>query len=102
MAIIDPANLNRAIVLFLGYGISSYPDNQSARLTSEFGPELAFQLEQKVSQILDDLDLLKPDWSTQSFDSACIWAKEEMHRKYPELDSSALSSLEWAFSWGWK
>lgn len=99
---IEPNTLSRAIVIFLGHGVTSYPDHKHVRITDEFGAELASQLEPKVRRILNDLNNLKPDWSIHSFDSACIWAREEMHRSHPELDQLALNALEWTFSWGWK
>ena len=98
----DPNMVSLAVTRFLGYGIATYPDENSARLVDEFGAETASKLEPDVRLLLDELNNLKPDWSAHSLVTAGAWVKEEMHRSHPELNQGALNALEWAFTWWWR
>jgi len=94
--------VNTALPLYVGYGITSYPKEDVSRLVSEFGSDLAAQMECEIKLLLTELDQLKPDWNTHSLISAAKWASEEIKRKHPELDSKAITALEWCFTWWWK
>lgn len=98
----DQNVLSMAVVRFLGYGAEKYPDESPSRLVDEFGLEMASKLESEVRQLLDELNSLKPDWSSQSLVMAGAWAKEEMRRAHPYLNEKALEALEWAFTWWWR
>jgi hypothetical protein len=95
-------NLNIAIPLFVGYGVTTYPQEDGSRLTARFGNEVGLQLEAKVNLLLKEFDALRPDWNVHSLQSGTKWAVGELKRKHPELDSEALAALEWVFSWWWK
>jgi hypothetical protein len=94
--------INEAVPLYVGYGITSFPNEDASRLAAQFGPELGRQLESEVKSLLDELDQLKPDWNTHSLLSAAKWAGEELKSKHPDLDSKAIDAFEWIFSWWWK
>lgn len=98
----DQNVLSLAVMCFLGYGTEKYPSESPSRLVDEFGPEMATKLEPEVKQLLDELNSIKPDWSSQSLVMAGAWAKEEMHRSHPGLNEGALDALEWVFTWWWR
>jgi hypothetical protein len=98
----DSDKLNQAILKFVGYGITPNPEENSSRLLNTFGPELATQLENEVTLLLNELDQLKPDWATHSLITAGAWAREKIYRRHPELDSKALDALEWTYTWWYK
>ncbi len=99
---IDPETLNLAVIRFLGMETQSFPSKDSSRLVETFGAKLARELEIKVTALLDELHQLTPNWSVHTLPSAGTWAREEMHRKHPDLDSGALDALEWDFTYFWK
>jgi hypothetical protein len=94
--------INAAVPLYIGYGITSSPKPDGSRLAAEFGSALGLQLESDVKLLLHELGQLKPDWNSQNLISATKWASGELKRKHPELDSKAIAALEWIYSWGWK
>lgn len=94
--------INTAISLYIGYGVTSFPKEDSSRLIAEFGSDTALQLEALVKSILNELNQLKPDWKKQSLISATQWASAELTRKHPELDKNSIAALEWIYSWWWK
>jgi hypothetical protein len=99
---IDPHQLNQAVIHFLGYGKTPYPDESPARLLHEFGAELAPQLQCEIAILLKDLNELRPDWSIHSLVTAGFWAREEIQRRHPYLEPKALDALVWLFTWWWK
>ena len=98
----DPNMLSLAMIRFLGYGVATHPDENSARIVDEFGAKKASELEPDVRQLLNELNSLKPDWSAHTLVTAGVWAKEEMHRNHPELNQGALDAIEWVFTWWWR
>lgn len=94
--------LNSAIPLYVGYGVSSFPNEDAVRLIAPFGPELGAQLAAQISKLLAELDGIKPDWSKHDLVSASKWAVAELKRTYPDLDDKATAALEWIYSWWWK
>lgn len=100
---IERSLLNSAIIEFVGYGSTVHPVEDPARLAKAFGAEKASELELEVKKLLEDLNDLKPDWSTHSsLVSAGEWAKEKMRHEHPELGEAALNALEWTFTWWWR
>jgi hypothetical protein len=95
-------NINKALILYIGYGITSYPKEDNARLVAEFGPELAPVLEIQVKSLLEELDQIKPDWNTHTLISAAKSAADELRRRHSELNEQSSKALEWIFSWWWK
>ncbi len=98
----DSNLLSAAVTRFLGYGLSTFPDEDPARLVEAFGTKTATQLESDVTMLLEEFGQLKPDWSTHSLVTAGAWAKDNMRRSHPELSQEALDALEWAFTWWWR
>lgn len=94
--------LNTAIPLYVGYGVSSFPKEDATRLVGPFGPELGAQLAAQISKLLAELDGIKPDWSKHDLVTASKWAVAELKRSHPELDEKATAALEWIYSWWWK
>jgi len=95
-------SLSTAITYYTGYGKENHPGEYPERLVGLFGQSVANRLTPIVESILADLNSLKPDWPTLSLVQAGKWAKDQMHIKYPDLNSDALDALEWTFTWWWK
>jgi hypothetical protein len=94
--------LSRAVQLYLGYGSASYPQEDAAAVTEEFGAERGAQILWRAQSVIRDAGDLRPDWKTHSLGSAKEWAEGEMKARYPDLTNGALSALGWAFSYWWK
>ncbi|HZV37022.1 MAG TPA: hypothetical protein VFB72_20770 [Verrucomicrobiae bacterium] len=97
---IDNATFNRAVRIYIGYGITSFPDQDQARLIAKFGPELGTLLYAKINTLLDELDHIKPDTDTLILSSKR--AAAELKQNHPELDPNTIDALEWIYSWGYK
>lgn len=95
-------DLNEAIPLFLGVGVSPFPIQDGSRVRARFGDALGSQLEADIQKILAELQEIKPDWNIHDLNSATEFAVGKIHLKYPELSSEALAALDWCYSFGWK
>jgi hypothetical protein len=95
-------SLNKAIVLYLGHGITTYPVSDASRLAQCFSAQEASGLAEQVNVLLDELDAIKPDWNAHTLVSGSQWAVAQLKRSHPELDDKATAALEWAYSWWWK
>ena len=102
LMIIDSNIMNKAIVLFLGYGLTTHPDEQSQLLVNEFDLQVANEIEADIKKLHNEIENLKPDWSVHTLISAGSWLKAETQRIHPELDQLALNAIEWAFTWWWR
>lgn len=99
---IDPAKLNLAIALYVGYGVTSFPKPNGERLIAEFGKDDAGALEAEVCKVLADVDEIQIDWSQNDLEGAISLVISELLRTHPYLDKSALSAIRWHFSYLWK
>jgi hypothetical protein len=95
---IDKDKLNLAVRRYIGYGVTSFPKEDPARLIADFGPELSSQLEVKVKTLLDELDAIKPDGDGSPLVNAQR-AVAQLKENHPELDSTTIAALEWIYSW---
>jgi hypothetical protein len=69
--------------------VVSHPDEKVERLVTEFGNQLALELEIVVKKILEELNILNVAWATHSLVEAGAWAKEEMHRRHSPEEARA-------------
>ena len=94
--------LNQAIVLYVGWNLSSYPSEDESRLLEHFGEVKGMELAKRVRSILEDLKQTQPDWNSQDLAEAAKWAVGKVAARHWLLDRQAKAALEWTFSWWWK
>lgn len=99
---ISRSDANEAVRIYIGYGESNFPLEDSSRLAGRFGNDEYLQLEELAKKVFYDLNELKPDWSSHTLESAGKWARDLMLSSHPWLDEGALSAVEWAFTWWWR
>jgi hypothetical protein len=96
MASVDPY-LSRAVVLFLGFGSSSFPKRDSDRLVKDFGSTEGTAMDTRVRALIDESDRIEFDWSKHSLGSAADEAGRILHERHPELSDEAIGALGWRF-----
>ena len=101
---IIPDSISIAVVEYLGYGISEYPDCDMSRMVVKFGKERAEELISKIDLLLADLDEMhvinrRKNWyETMPQSSLTKKMRNELHYRYQNLHETALAALEWAFA----
>jgi hypothetical protein len=97
-----PADLSKAIVLYLGYGTHPTPTHNRAQLVETFGATRGEALEFLVRSVLEELGDTQIDWSAHSLQSATDMVRKEMHDRHPDLSDAALNALAWKFMFDWR
>lgn len=97
-----PADLSKAIVLYLGFGTDRSPSKNRARLVDTFGSSRAEALQFLVQSLLEELSEIQVDWSVHSLHSAGEMVRAEMRSRHPDLSDAAARALAWKFTWDWR
>lgn len=96
------ADLDRAVVVFLGFGVAAFPQRDRAGLERAFGAAAAQELAARVEALLAEVGRFEVDWSAHSLASACERLVSSLRARHPELSEAALRALAWQFSYSWK
>ncbi|MGQ0659400.1 hypothetical protein [Sphingosinicella sp.] len=94
--------LNKAIGLYVGWGIDPYPKEDETRVLDYFGSEKGRDLSQEVKVILTRLQNIKPDWNRHDLAGAGSWAADEVARSLNTLNEEGKAALAWIYTWWWK
>lgn len=96
------SDLNRAIVLYIGWNIMSYPQEDELRVLDHFGKVKADNLVAEVRSCIGELRQIQPDWEKYDISSASKWAVGKLRSRHWTLNGNAKAALEWLYSWWWK
>jgi hypothetical protein len=94
----DP--INEALLIYTGYGSSSFPRARTPQLVSRFGETEGSELKQRILLLLEELQQPVPTDGKRSRKSVTEQAIEQLRPRHPELDESALKALAWTFAFG--
>ena len=90
----DSDRKSRAVVVFLGHGVESWPSRYPERLVEEFGEEQGLDLVMYADAVLDELFAVPIDWSKEPD----LWKGTDgvvavVAERHPELNAEALQAL---------
>jgi hypothetical protein len=96
----DP--VSEAIVVWTGWGETSWPAREEGRLVERYGPENARELAPVLSDLYrqfyeSDAAIKVPDLS-----AATKVAADRFARLHPELTAEAVKALAWCYSFDWR
>lgn len=94
--------LNQAISLYLGKGVSPYPKEDSAPVLNKFGKKRGQELVIEIEFLLGELKNIEPDWPKHSLGSGTEWAIAKLREGHPQINSKGAAALDWVYSWWWK
>jgi hypothetical protein len=94
-------DLSAAVVGFLGYGRSKAPVADHAFLDRQFG-DRARRLADAVGELIQEIDAMEVDWTSNAFESATDHVVREIQRRHPDLSTEAARALGWKFSFDWR
>lgn len=97
-AVEDP--VNRALVVYTGFGRSPFPRARTGDLVTLFGDVVAADLKARILLLYQDMQLPLPEEARRSRKSVTERATEQMRLRHPELDEDGLKALAWAYSFG--
>jgi len=93
------ADLNTAIVAYLGYKRASYPQADWRAVVDAIGLERAQAIEIEMLVILSKLHEFEPDWRVHTLTTASELAVHELRKRHPEIGDRTGKALFWAYSY---
>ena len=94
----DP--INEALLIYTGYGSSTFPRARTPQLVSRFGESEGSELKHRILTLLGELQQPVASDGKRSRKSVTEQAIEQLRPRHPELDESALKALAWTFAFG--
>lgn len=94
----DP--INRALVVYTGFGKSSFPRARTGELAAQFGEAAAADLRDRILLLYLEMQFPLPDEGKRSRKSVTERAIEQMRLRHPELSQDGLNALAWAYAFG--
>jgi hypothetical protein len=94
--------LSEAIVLWTGFGVTTYPQRDEDRVRKRFGDDA-------TAALLPLLKALEEDFYTSTaynrvprLADMARQAASEFRGRHPELSVEAVDAFAWCYSWDWK
>lgn len=94
----DP--INRALIVYTGFGKSPFPRARSGEVASLFGEVAAADLKARILALYVEMQFPLPDEGKRSKKSVTERAVEQIRLRHPELTEDGLKALAWAYSFG--
>ena len=102
MTVTDDAAVSEAIVLWTGYGRTTWPARDEERLVVEFGSELATELVPLVRQREDDFYRSEARLTAVDLETMAAVASAEFRALHPETTVEAVAALAWCYTFDYK
>lgn len=99
---IDGVAASRAVVVWTGYGRSSWPARDEERLVSEFPLELATELVPVVRRLEDDFYRSDAHLTAPDLETMASVASAAFRTLHPEISDDAVAALAWCYTYDYK
>jgi hypothetical protein len=90
---------SEALILYLGKGLTPYPQRDPRRLVEHYVPIEAADLAAYCEKVLEELYDFEPSWTSEGLCEATERAVRAVASAHPELSEQALAALRWSYSW---
>lgn len=99
---IDSTTLSSAIVIWTGYGHTSWPSRDEARVESAFGTNVATELVPVVRSLEEDFYRSEAHLTAVDLDSMAAEASRRFKQRHPEVSDEAIAALAWCYTFDYK
>ena len=99
---VQDSDLSRAVVLWTGWGVATWPSRDDEALTRKYGESRGLDLLQAVRELEADFyssnaHLTEPDLQTMT-----ARASAEFRMRHPEAPAELVDALAWCYSFDYK
>ena len=94
--------LSNAMLLYTGYGKSSFPIWDRSEVEAVYSPVEAVELVRTVEDIIAETNSIKVDWESVSLSDAGKKVRAVQSERHPDLSEQALDALAWQFTYAWR
>ncbi len=98
----DPVLLSRAIVVWTGWGETSWPVREQGRLTLRFGREAAVRLLPRIRELEDEFYASDAPFTISDLHQMGEAAADRFRRLHPEISDDAVRALAWSYTYDYK
>lgn len=101
---VDPSaeSLSEAIVVWTGYGVTSYPQRDERRVAEQFGVEAAVELVPLMAALQEDFYTSTAYNTVPGLAEMADQAASEFRERHRDLSDDAVKAFAWCYSWDWK
>lgn len=100
----DPSaeTLSEAIVVWTGYGVTSFPQRDERRVAAQFGVEAAVELVPLMAALQKDFYKSTAYNTVAGLAEMAAQAASEFRGRHRDLSDEAVEAFAWCYSWDWK
>ncbi len=95
-------NTSRAIVVWTGWGPTSWPARNDERVVEQFGPDLAIELLPRIRKLEEEFYESDARFAAADLEEMGNIAAEQFRRAHPELSDEAIQALAWCYTYDYK
>ena len=96
------STLTRAVVIWTGWGRTSWPDRDDEKLISEFGRDVGLDLLQAVRRLEHDFYSSDARFTVVGLALMGERAADEFRARHPEVGEGAVQALKWCYTYDFK
>jgi len=98
----DLPSISNALIIWTGWGRSSWPQRDEQSLVREFGSERAGVLIQKLQELEEEFYSSSARFVAKDLAEMGWMASEQFRSKHPELTGEAIQALAWCYTYDFK
>jgi len=95
-------SISNALIVWTGWGRTSWPQRDEKRLAEEFGPEQAHELMPKIQELEDEFYSTDARFLADSLAEMGQIASAQFRGRHPELSDDAVMALAWCYTFDFK
>lgn len=98
----ENTSISAAIVVWTGWGRTSWPQRSEQRLIDVYGPALAAELLPRIKQLEDEFYSSDARHTTDTLAQMGERAAEQFRLSHPEISEEAIGALAWCYTFDFK
>lgn len=99
---VDVQLVAKAIIVWTGFGETSWPSRDDARVVAALGPEVASTVMPTVRSLEDDFYLSDAQHVATDLTDMAERASADFARIHPEVPDDAVRALAWCYTYDYK
>ena len=98
----DADIVSRAIIVWTGWDVRSWPLREDVAITDAFGGEAAEALLVRIHELKDDFYASDARFTVADLHEMGQKAASDFRAKHPEFDENAIQALAWCYTFDYK
>jgi hypothetical protein len=100
--IVDASVVSQGIVVWTGWGQTSWPIRDEARLVDQFGSDIAADLLPRIRELEDDFYASDARFTVSDLKVMGEVAADQFRKAHPEISDDAVRAFAWCYTYDYK